>query len=51
MRKTWGHLQHKLYDEKVSRLMRAYGHASEQQTLEYLCIRPIEIAGLYAREF
>lgn len=31
----------------VALLMRAYGHASETQTLEYLCIQPKEIRDLY----
>jgi hypothetical protein len=29
-------------------LTRAYGHASERQTLEYLCIQPEEIEELYS---
>lgn len=31
----------------VPLLMRAYGHSSEAQTLEYLCIQPKEINELY----
>ncbi len=51
MRKTWGYLQRTIYKVSVSLLMKAYGHASEQQTLEYLCIQPEEISALYEHAF
>lgn len=50
LRKTWGYHQRKTYDQPLSLLTRAYGHASEAQTLEYLCIQPEEIEELYAGE-
>lgn len=50
LRKTWGYHQRKTYDKPLSLLTRAYGHASEAQTLEYLCIQPEEFDELYAGE-
>jgi hypothetical protein len=47
LRKTWGYHQRTDNDAPVALLMRAYGHASEWQTLEYLCIQPEEIRELY----
>jgi len=48
LRKTWGYHQRKTYDQPLSLLTRAFGHARESQTLEYLCIQPEEIEELYA---
>ncbi len=55
MRKTWGyHVYRKFngYDNqgshaKIAELMIAYGHATERQTLEYLCIQDRDISSLY----
>jgi len=47
LRKSWGYHQRTGNDAPVALLMRAYGHASEWQTLEYLCIQPEEIRELY----
>ncbi len=49
LRKTWGYHQRTMNRENadVSLLMRAYGHASETQTLAYLGIQPKEIKSLY----
>ncbi len=49
LRKTWGYHQRTSNPENasVSLLMRAYGHTSEAQTLEYLGIQPKEINSLY----
>ena len=50
MRKTWGYHQRKTHGQAVSLLTRAYGHASEEVTLNYLGIQPEEIEHLYAME-
>ncbi len=47
LRKTWGYQQRIILATPISLLMRAFGHSSEMQTLEYLCIQPEEIGALY----
>lgn len=47
MRKTWGYHQRKTFHKPVVLLTQAYGHSSEAQTLEYLCIQQEEIEALY----
>lgn len=52
MRKTWGfHQAHANRDPQrqmvMPRLMRAFGHSSEAQTMRYLCIQDEEIAELF----
>ncbi|MGB0662701.1 MAG: tyrosine-type recombinase/integrase [Pontibacterium sp.] len=47
LRKTWGYHQRTHNDASVALLMRAFGHATEAQTLDYLCILPDEITALY----
>lgn len=47
MRKTWGYHQRVTYNEPLSKLVKAFGHGSEAQTLDYLCITADEIAQLY----
>ena len=48
LRKTFGYHQRKTFGHPLSLLVRAFGHSSEWQTLEYLCIQPEEIEDLYA---
>ena len=48
LRKTWGYHQRKTFGQPTTLLTRAYGHASEWQTLQYLCIQTAEIEELYA---
>lgn len=50
LRKTWGFHQRTTYSRRTALLTWAYGHASEMQTLDYLCIQPEEIDELYASE-
>ena len=52
LRKTWGY--HQLRSNTVTPphlvlplLMEAYGHARQQQTLDYLCIQSDEVASLF----
>lgn len=47
LRKTWGYHQRIHNHASVALLMRAFGHATEAQTLDYLCILPDEITALY----
>jgi len=48
LRKTWGYHQRKTFGQPTALLTRAFGHSSEWQTLEYLCIQPEEIEELYS---
>ncbi|MCY7297415.1 tyrosine-type recombinase/integrase [Alteromonas sp. a30] len=47
LRKTWGYHQRITNHTSVALLMKAFGHATEAQTLEYLCILPFEVRDLY----
>ncbi|MCU7846959.1 MAG: tyrosine-type recombinase/integrase [Candidatus Thiodiazotropha sp. (ex Lucinoma kastoroae)] len=55
MRKTWGYhiyrnnhlITPSLTQTNIAELMIAYGHATERQTLEYLCIQDHDISSLY----
>lgn len=50
LRKTWGYWQRKGNKTPLPLLMTAYGHSTEQQTLNYLCIQSDEISELYSYE-
>lgn len=50
MRKTWGYHQRIQGNQPVALLMSAFGHATQAQTLEYLCIQEAEIQDLYGLE-
>ncbi len=50
LRKTWGYWQRKENKASLPLLMTAYGHSSQQQTLDYLCIQSDEISELYSYE-
>ncbi len=47
MRKTWGYHQRKDNDAPLPLLMRAYGHATEAQTLNYLHIQERDLTDLF----
>jgi len=52
MRKTWGFHQARAVQGPgrqmvMPRLMRAFGHSSEAQTIQYLCIQDEEVASLF----
>ena len=49
MRKTWGYWQHKR-GKPIPLLMAAFGHATQKQTLDYLCIQAEDVAELYDLE-
>lgn len=50
MRKTWGYHQRVQMNQPVALLMAAFGHATQAQTLDYLCIQETEIQDLYGLE-
>ncbi len=50
LRKTWGFHQFRLNKAPIPLLMEAFGHATQMQTLNYLCIHSSEIAELYSLE-
>jgi len=50
MRKTWGYHQRVQKNQPVPLLMAAFGHTTQAQTLEYLCIQDDEIRDLYDLE-
>lgn len=50
LRKTWGYHQRVQNNAAVPLLMEAFGHKTQQQTLDYLGIQSKEIQELYALE-
>lgn len=50
LRKTWGYHQRMQGKAALPLLMEAFGHATQRQTLDYLCIQSEEIQELYALE-
>ena len=50
LRKTWGYHQRVTYGVDVPTLMVILGHATQRQTLTYLCIQPEEIRSVYDNE-
>jgi integrase len=49
LRKTWGYWQRIENNTSIPILMRAFGHATQQQTLSYLGIQEQEINDIYMR--
>lgn len=47
LRKTWGYHQRISFGSRLPDIVAAFGHLSQRQTLEYLCIQPNEIKGLH----
>jgi integrase len=47
LRKTWGYHQRIRGNASIPILMVAFGHNSQSQTLEYLCIQSDEVQALY----
>src|SRR5574340_1406439 len=48
LRKTWGYHQRVTYGVGLPELMECFNHATQRQTLAYLCIQPEEIRSIYA---
>jgi integrase len=47
LRKTWGYHQRVTFGVDIPTLMVIFGHATQRQTLTYLCIQPDEIRSVY----
>ena len=47
LRKTWGYHQRVTFHVELPLLMRAFGHASQHQTMTYLCIDEKEVQDIY----
>jgi integrase len=50
LRKTWGYHQRVTYGVGLPELMVAFNHATQRQTLTYLCVQPDEVRSVYANE-
>lgn len=50
LRKTWGYHQRVTFCVDLPRLMVCFNHATQRQTLDYLCIQPSEIKDVYENE-
>lgn len=50
LRKTWGYHQRVTYGQALPVLCEVLGHATQRQTLTYLCIQAEEIRSVYANE-
>ncbi len=50
LRKTWGYQQRGQKNTPIPLLMEAFGHTTQKQTLEYLCIQAEEISELFDME-
>ena len=50
MRKTWGYHQRMRGKLPIPLLMVAFGHTTQAQTLDYLCIQDDEVSDLYTME-
>jgi integrase len=50
LRKTWGYHQRVTFGVDLPRLMVCFNHATQRQTLDYLCVQPEEIKDVYENE-
>jgi len=50
LRKTWGYHQRVSFGVGIPELMTCFNHATQAQTLAYLCVQPDEIRNIYANE-
>jgi integrase len=50
LRKTWGYHQRVTYGQALPVLCDVLGHATQRQTLTYLCIQAEEVRNVYANE-
>jgi integrase len=48
LRKTWGYIQRVHFGVGLPELMVVFGHATQRQTLTYLCVQPDEVKSVYA---
>ena len=50
LRKTWGYHQRVTFGVGLPELMVAFNHASQRQTLDYLCVQPEELKSIYENQ-
>lgn len=50
LRKTWGYHQRVTYGVGLPELMTVFGHATQRQTLTYLCVQDDEVRDIYSNE-
>ena len=50
LRKTWGYHQRVTFGVGIPELMVCFNHATQKQTLDYLCVQPEEIKSIYQNE-
>lgn len=50
LRKTFGFIHRTVFGTDIPTLMSMFNHATQRQTLDYLCIQPDEIKDAYMRE-
>ena len=50
LRKTWGYHQRVTFGVDLPTLMTCFNHATQRQTLDYLCIQPEEVRCVYENE-
>lgn len=50
LRKTWGYHQRVTFGQSLPVLCECFNHASQKQTLEYLCIQDEEVKSVYMNE-
>ena len=50
MRKSWGYHQRVSFGSSIPVLMTSFGHSTQKQTLDYLCIQPEEVKDLFKNE-
>jgi len=50
LRKTWGYHQRVTFGVGLPELMVAFNHATQRQTLDYLCVQPEELKNIYNNE-
>jgi integrase len=50
LRKTWGYHQRVTFGSDLPTLMECFNHATQRQTMKYLCVQPDEIKSIYANE-
>ena len=48
LRKTWGYVQRVHFGVGLPELMTVFGHATQRQTLAYLCVQPDEVKSVYS---
>ena len=50
LRKTWGYFMYRKYKVDIPKLMVAFNHSSQKQTLNYLCIEDYEMNDIFMNE-